>query len=78
MEWDLLEGINIATMSGVREYVDGDAVELRRDATTGRLMVVASNECGNNMTRVDLFDLLDWLRYGPHESRIADGFVIEG
>jgi hypothetical protein len=73
---ELLEGIRLCVLDGVREYTDGDPVELRRDPRTGRLMVVAWNECHNNLTRIDLFDLIDWLRSGPPQYRVEGGFTI--
>ena len=57
---ELLEGIRLYTLAGVRDSTDGDPVELRRDSETGRLMIVAWNECHNNVTRIDLFDLIEW------------------
>jgi len=51
----------ICEMVGVREYGESKPVELWRDDETGRLVIRASNECGNNSTSVDLFELLDWV-----------------
>lgn len=45
----------------VREYNEDFDVRLETEAN-GRLVVVALNEGGHNGTRVDLVDLLDWLR----------------
>ncbi len=58
-------------MASVREYTEGlYPVELwRRD---GRLVIRAYNECGNNCTEVDLWDLQDWLVSGPHAGEIED------
>ncbi len=44
-----------------------------RVPVAGVLVVRAYNECGNNYTEVDVWDLLDWLRFGPKESTAADG-----
>lgn len=62
------EGIKLATLPSVREYVAGEAVEiwLKR---SGRIAVRAYNECGNNFTEIDLIDLLDWI--GSIPTRIA-------
>ena len=54
----------LTTMTGVREYGSGYAVELVRNQATGRLVIRAFNEGRNNVTEVDLFDLLDWLNCG--------------
>jgi hypothetical protein len=51
------EGEKICDLEGVREYVEGATVELWRHPKNGRLVVRAWNECGNNYTDVDLFDL---------------------
>ena len=75
----------IAVMDGVREYSDGlFPVELWRNAKTGRLVIRAYNERGNNITEVDLWDLLDWLQTGQPQwlladsaSRKSDGFHIK-
>ena len=56
----------ICEMSRVREYMEGYAVELWVHDTTGRLVVVAENEGGNNGVYIDLLDLLDWCKLGPH------------
>ncbi len=58
-------------MIGVREYNDGlYPVELTRSAS-GRLVIRAYNECGNNCTDVDIWDLLNWLRFGPEKGAAA-------
>jgi hypothetical protein len=62
----------ICRLDGVREYSEGDVVELWRDDDTGRLVIRARNECGNNSTTVDLFDLLEWMSAGPSK-RILEG-----
>lgn len=50
-------------LTGVKEYVEGLDVELVSGPLTGgRLAIRALNECGNNETIVDLWDLVDWLR----------------
>jgi len=50
-------------LTGVKEYVEGLDVELVSGPQTGgRLAIRALNECGNNETIVDLWDLVDWLR----------------
>jgi hypothetical protein len=57
--------LKITEMNGVREHSEGAPVELWRDNETGRLVIRAYNECRNNSTQVDLWDLLDWLSVGP-------------
>lgn len=62
----------VATLPSVREYTEGEPVELWV-GTNGRVVLRAWNECRNNYTDVDLFDLLDWCRTGistvtPHGS----------
>ncbi len=64
-EWD--EGIKL---DGVREYGDGDAVELARTqgkgymtrTDAGRLVVRGWSECHNAAVEIDLLDLIAWLR----------------
>jgi len=60
-------------MTGVREYSEGYPVELVRNQATNRLVLRAHNEGHNNVTEVDLFDVLEWLQKGPQESRSAEG-----
>ena len=65
----------IAEMKGVREYGERLPVELRYFEENGRMVVVASNESGYGHTFIDLLDLLEWVRKGPHGSvavEIAD------
>jgi hypothetical protein len=59
-------------MEGVREHGEGFPVELRRDPRSGRLLIRAFNECGNNYTDVDLGDLVGWLQSGPGRGVLAD------
>lgn len=68
----------ICELRGVREHCEGDPVELWRDNDTGRLVIRAQNECGNNSTHVDLFDLLDWMSAGPHQWVLEDTCGIAG
>lgn len=63
---DPVNEIKIADLVGVREYSEGDPVELWIN-TEGRVVVRAFNECLCNRTDVDLFDLLDWLRSGNRD-----------
>jgi hypothetical protein len=53
----------VAELAGVREYVGRMPVQLIRNQENGRLAIRAYNECGNNYTEIDLFDLLN---YGLH------------
>jgi hypothetical protein len=57
----------LCDMQGVREYQEGDTVQLWRVGESGRLVVRAYNECGNRVVDIDLWDILDWLQAGPHE-----------
>ncbi len=66
----------LKVMKGVREYCEGYPVELIRDGGTGRWVIRAYNEGGNNVTKVDLFDLVDWLAKGPEIARTRDGFAL--
>jgi hypothetical protein len=54
----------ICELVGVREYGEGDPVELWRNETNGRLVIRAYNERQNNFTDVDLWDLLAKLSVG--------------
>ena len=47
-------------MKGVREY--GDELAVRLDIHKGRRVIVADTECGLRSTRVDLVDVLIWLK----------------
>lgn len=71
-----LEGVTIRALDGVREETEGWPVELRRGFKSGRLLITAFNEGHNNMTQVDLFDLLDWLTKGPVSDRTPNGFAV--
>jgi hypothetical protein len=62
---------------GAREHTEGYPVELVREPKTGRLSILAKNEGGSNVTLVDLWDVVDWLRLGPKEGQVEDGFAIE-
>lgn len=55
---------SVGVMEGVREYGEAYPVELARCRKTGRLVVRAYNEGGNNHTDVDLWDLIEWLSLG--------------
>jgi hypothetical protein len=63
------------TLTGLRESTEGFEIELVSDGRK-RLCIRALNEGGNNETLVDLWDLLDWLKFGPAEGRVDNGFVI--
>lgn len=63
----------VCDMEGVREYGERATVELWR-GETGRLVLRAYNECGNNYTEIDLWDVMDWLSLGPRGGiLLADG-----
>ena len=69
----VIDEFKVATLEGVREYGEGEPVELWVNRY-GRMVVRARNECGNNFTDVDLADLLDWSRSGSSSEReIANG-----
>jgi hypothetical protein len=51
--------IKLATMTGVKEYTDGDQVEIWLN-DIGRVVIRAYNEGGNNYTEVDLVHVLEW------------------
>lgn len=70
----------IREMQGVREYAEGFPVELWRDATTGRLTIMAFNEGKCNSVDIDLEDLLHWLRDGEEQralDAVRKSFAIE-
>ncbi len=52
-------------MDGVREYGEGEPVELVRSTRNGRLVIRAYNEGRNATTQIDFLDLVEWLRNGP-------------
>ena len=58
------EEVRLASLVGVREHTEGAPVELWRNRA-GRVIIRSYNECGNNVTDVDLYDLIDWLSTGP-------------
>jgi hypothetical protein len=64
------------TISGAREYSEGYPVELVREPKTGRMSILARNEGGNNVTLVDLWDVIDWLQLGPIEGKTEGGFAV--
>lgn len=67
-------------LAGVREHSEEYGVELVRDdeiyGTHGRLCIRAQNEGGNNETLVDLWDVIEWLRFGPVSGRTEAGFHV--
>lgn len=63
-------------MAGVREHTERYPVDIHRESITGRMTVRAWNEGGNNVTEVDLLDLIEWLRTGPSEGKVVGGFEI--
>ena len=56
--------VKIATLDGVREHGEHEAVELWY-GRAGRVVIRAYNEGGNNFTDVDLGDLLAWSSANP-------------
>ena len=63
-------------MAGVREHSERYPVELIDESESGRLVIRAKNEGGNNETLIDLWDTIEWLRLGPPERRSRDGFFL--
>jgi hypothetical protein len=47
-------------MIGVREY--SEEMRVRLDIVGDRLVIYALNECGFNSTKVDLLDVLAWVK----------------
>jgi hypothetical protein len=76
LQTDRFKGTKVLALTGVREYGEKYPVELWR-MPNGRLVIVAENEAGNNETKVDLFDTVEWLQYGPVEGRTANGFAVD-
>lgn len=64
-----LPEVKIATLASVREHTEGDVVELWW-GSQGRIVVRAWNECHNNYTDVDLFDLLAWIECNQIKSKL--------
>jgi hypothetical protein len=54
------ESVALATIP-VREYCEEMQVELRM-RSNDRLVIRCYNECGNNITEMDLMDLLEYLK----------------
>lgn len=68
------EGIRLI---GVEELGEGDPVEITCRQSEGyRWAIKAKNECGNNNTLVDFWELIDWLRFGPSGGRLREGFCL--
>ena len=53
-------------MEGVREYAEEMSVELGTHKNQ-RLIIKAYNEAGYNSTKVDLQDVVDWIRKNKPE-----------
>lgn len=54
-----MASVKIADMGGIREYCEGEPVEVWD--VDGRLVLRAYNEARFRGTEVDLLDLLEWL-----------------
>jgi hypothetical protein len=63
----------ICEMQSVRELTEEYPVELWRNDKTGRLVVRAKNEGGNNVTEVDLLELIEWCQRGPLPEGLTHG-----
>ena len=61
----------IAVMTGVREYTESYPVEIWRNRT-GRLVIRAFNEGGNNCVDLDLWDIINWLSSGSGTGLLGD------
>ena len=62
----------ICVLANVREYAEGDPVELwLRD---GRLVIRASNQAGLSCVDVDLWDIITWISTGPNR-RVLDAYA---
>lgn len=65
----------IGVMQGVVEYGEEDPVELWVNET-GRFVIKATNECGNNCTDIDFLSLIDWMN--SKEGREVLNFIRRG
>lgn len=65
----------IGVMQGVVEYCEKDPVELWVNET-GRFVIKATNECGNNCTDIDFLSLIDWMN--SKEGREVLNFIRRG
>ena len=70
------KAVKLAVLFGVREYSEHDQVELWLNETR-RVVVRCHNECGNNYTELDLFDLLGWVRSGGLQEQVNEEIPIE-
>jgi hypothetical protein len=61
-------------MVGVKELTESFPVELVFEQ--GHIAIRARNEAGNNETIVDLWSLIDWMRFGPSGGRSIGGFIL--
>ena len=48
--------------TNIREYTEYLPVHIDESTDKGRLVVVAYNESGYNFTRVDVVDLIEWVK----------------
>jgi hypothetical protein len=60
----------ICVMEGVREHDEEFPLEFHRHSETGRIVIRCRNECGNNYTDLDLWDVIEWLRIGPRNREV--------
>jgi hypothetical protein len=68
----------ICEMESVREWNEHYPVELGRNSKSGRLVIRAQNEGGNNLTEVDLWDLLHWFIGGPRREVTSSENDLDG
>jgi hypothetical protein len=62
-------------MVGIKELTEGYDVEIAcRPSEDYRWVIKAKNEGGNNETLIDLWDIINWMRFGPCAGRIQKGF----
>ncbi|WP_417591049.1 hypothetical protein [Parasphingorhabdus sp.] len=48
-------------LENVREYSEGFPAFIQLDESTGRLVLCGVNQCGSDMTAIDVFDLFGWI-----------------
>ena len=53
--------------NNIREYGEGQEVEIDTNEENGRLTITAFNQCGYDATSVDLLDVLDWVKANKPE-----------
>jgi hypothetical protein len=54
-------------ITNIREYAEEMPVKILTDEDNGRLVIQALNECGHNLTLVDLIDVIEWVKVNMPE-----------